>query len=132
MIGSLPEAATLAWRGSRPEARPADYEAFKRRRAEAVVQDVLERCPEFKGDLEIIDSATDLTLTRYCFAQSGGIYGRRHGPGQPPIWPVTRIRGLALAGQDILLPGLLGVLASAAVAVGGLTGYEGLKEVLGA
>ena len=132
IIGPLPEAATALWRGSRPEARPAEYEAFKRRRAEAVVQSVLDRCPEFKGDLEIIASATDLTLTRYCFAQGGGIYGRLHGPGQPPLWPVTRIRGLALAGQDILLPGLLGVLVSAALAVGSLTGFEGLGEVLGA
>jgi all-trans-retinol 13,14-reductase len=132
IIGLLPEGATSAWRGSRPEARPAEYEIFKRRRAEAMVQNVLDRCPEFKGDLEIVASATDLTLSRYCFAQSGGIYGRWRGQGQPPIWPVTRIRGLALAGQDILLPGLLGALASAAVAVGSLIGYESLGEVLGA
>lgn len=131
IIGPLPQAATAAWRGSRPEARPAEYEAFKRQRAEAVVQVLLDRCPEFQGDLEIMDSATDLTLTRYCLAQSGGIYGRRHGPGQPPLWPVTRLRGLALAGQDILLPGLLGALASAAVALGSLTGFESLREVLG-
>jgi all-trans-retinol 13,14-reductase len=130
IISLLPEAATLAWRGSRPGARPAEYEAFKRRRAEAVVQSVLARCPELRGDLEIVASATDLTLIRYCFAQGGGIYGRRHGPGQPPIWPVTRVRGLALAGQDIVLPGLLGALASAALAVGSLAGYESLGEVL--
>ena len=137
IIGFLPEADTLAWRGSRPEARPGEYKAFKRRRAEAVVRSVLARCPEFKGDMEIIDSATDLSFGRYCLAHSGGIHGRRHGPGHPPLWPVTRVRGLALAGQDIVLPGLLGTLASAALAVGSLIGdkdkglMENLKEIFG-
>jgi all-trans-retinol 13,14-reductase len=131
IIGFLPETATREWRGSAPGARPAAYEAFKKQRTADIIRSVLARCPEFNGDLEPLASATDLTLARYCFAQSGGIYGRRHGPGHPPIWPVTRVRGLALAGQDIILPGILGALVSAAMAVGSLTGPERLREVLG-
>jgi all-trans-retinol 13,14-reductase len=46
-----------------------------------------------------------------------------------PLLPVTRIAGLFLAGQNILLPGVLGGIVSAALAVGFALGHDNaLKE----
>jgi all-trans-retinol 13,14-reductase len=129
IIGFPSRETARAWPGGGVWPRPAGYVEFKRREAAAIAGEILARCPELKGDLEVLDSATDLTLSRYCFARSGGLYGRLHGPGEAPIWPVTRVKNLALAGQDVMLPGLLGVLVSSALAVDALVGPEALREV---
>ncbi|MDR1044426.1 MAG: FAD-dependent oxidoreductase [Candidatus Adiutrix sp.] len=130
-VTSMPREATAPWRDSRSGARPPAYLAFKQERAESLRRRILDLCPELAGELEIVDSATDLSLRHYAGPGSGGgLYGRLHGLGEAPVLPMTRVGRLALAGQNIVLPGLLGVLVSAAVAVGVLMGPEKVLEVL--
>lgn len=125
----LPDGATAPWRGAGPKKDPA-YHAFKERLAGGVRENLLANCPELDGDLEIVESATDLTLNRYSLAFGPGIYGKLHSVGEAPILPVTRVGRLALAGQNIVMPGLLGVLVSAALAAGVLAGHETVLEAL--
>ena len=91
---------------------------------------MLEDFPEFANDLEIVDSATDVSMRHWSFNSSGSLYGKIHGTVSSPVLPVTRIGGLALAGQNIILPGLLGVTVSAAVAAGSLAGNDRVLGLL--
>jgi all-trans-retinol 13,14-reductase len=45
-----------------------------------------------------------------------------------PLLPLTRIPGLLLAGQNILMPGVLGGIISAALAVGFALGHDSALE----
>jgi all-trans-retinol 13,14-reductase len=127
----LSPATIAAWRAGRTDAaRPAGYYAFKERAAEKLRRRLLAVCPELNGDLETVESATGLTLERYSFNFGTGIYGTIHSIHNAPVLPVTRVGGLALAGQNIVMPGLLGVLVSAALAVGCLAGHRPVLEVL--
>ena len=121
--------STEAWRAPGSASAP-EYGEFKTRTAESVREALLAACPEFGGDLRVIESATDVTMRRWSHNAGGSIYGKIHGRGSPPLLPVTRVGGLALAGQNITLPGVLGVLVSAAVAVGSLLGHEKMLKVL--
>ena len=78
----------------------------------------------------MVDCATDRTFGRYSYNFGRGIYGRKHGLTDPPILPVTRVGGLALAGQNIVMPGLLGALVSAALAASCLVGPDEALEVI--
>ena len=127
----LPRGLTAAWaRPDRGSKRPAAYQEFKQKLAEELRLFLLGRCPELEGDLAIAASATDLSLEDYSFNFGRGIYGKLHSVNEAPILPLTRVGGLALAGQNIILPGLLGVLVSSAVAVGCLLGHKPVLEVL--
>ncbi len=130
IVSFLPEEATALWRGSRFGQRPPGYLAFKENKARELRGYLLKKCPELNGDLTIHDSATDLTLAHYSFGSGGGIYGWLHSAAAAPVLPLVRVKGLALAGQNIVLPGLLGVMVSAALAVGCLIGLDKVWEVL--
>jgi all-trans-retinol 13,14-reductase len=106
------------------------YQAWKARLAEEASRHLLDNCPELDGDFEIVESATSRTLERHSLAFGPGIYGQQHGVGQVPILPVTRVGRLVLAGQNIVLPGLLGALVSSALATGFLTNHDAVLEVL--
>lgn len=128
-VALLPEGATAPWRGSKGKAGQL-YRTLKESLAAEAAEHLLKHCPELNGDLEIIDSATDLTLGRYSLAFGPGIYGKLHSVNEAPILSVTRVGRLALAGQNIIMPGLLGVLVSSALAASFLTKYEKVLEVL--
>lgn len=126
----VPDAATAKWDAGGDAADREGYEAFKRETAGVIRRQLLEVCPEFAGDLEVVEAATDVSMRRWSFNSSGSLYGKHHGTDSPPVLPVTRVGGLALAGQGIILPGLLGAAVSAAVASGSLAGHEAVLELL--
>ena len=130
VVSLLPKDATSAWAGFSPSSRPRSYLDFKERHAEELRRHILSSCPELNGDFEVAESATDLSFESYSFNFGRGIYGTLHGRDEPPILPLTRVGGLALAGQNIVMPGLLGVLVSSALAVSCLVGLEPVLEVI--
>lgn len=125
----LSDGATAPWREAGGKTDPA-YRALKESLASETREYLLANCPELDGDLETVESATDLTLGRYSLAFGPGIYGKLHSINEAPILPVTRVGRLALAGQNIIMPGLLGGLVSAALAAGALTDHKMVLEVL--
>lgn len=130
-ISLLPEGATSAWKFSGSgKARPAAYLEFKEKYAADLKARLLKACPELNGDLEVSASATDLSLEAYSFNFGGGIYGKLHSINEAPVLPLSRVGGLALAGQSIILPGLLGAVVSSALAVSCLSGPGPVLEVL--
>lgn len=130
VLTTIPPEATARWKGGGLAADRSGYREFKEKTSEALRHQLLEDCPEFGGTLEIIESATDVSMRHWSFNSSGSLYGKIHGTVSSPVLPVTRINGLALAGQNIILPGLLGVTVSAAVAAGSLVGNNRVLELL--
>ena len=127
----LPEGGIKPDIGLTPDGRRSSaYAELKEKLAEDMRLNLLESCPELNGDLEVVDSATHLTLNRYSSNFGSGIFGKLHSVNEPPIAPITRVSGLSMAGQNILLPGILGVLVSSAVAVGCLVGQDEILEML--
>ncbi len=75
---------------------------------------ILKRVPELK-DIHILDSSTPHTMRDWVHSSRGSLYGIRHACTDLPLLPVTKLEGFYLAGQNILLPGLLGSMVSALV-----------------
>lgn len=106
---------------------PDDYAIAKAQLTERFAASIRSRCPEL-GDLVVLDAATPKTMRRWIHGGSGSLYGVCHGSQSGELQPATRVRGLLLAGQNILLPGVLGCIISAAVAAGLLVGHESVFE----
>ena len=124
----LPPEALASWQNDKNSVHPPDYYEFKKKAAEALRLRILNSCPELNGDLEIAEAATGLTLKRYSFNSGFSIYGKSHSIHEAPVLPLTRVGGLSLAGQNIVMPGLLGVMVSSALAAGCLTGHQPVLE----
>lgn len=107
--------------------RPADYYNLKKE-YESWTADRIRRCFPELSDFEVVCSATDVTMRDWVYGSTGSLYGVIHSLGQMPVLPRTKIDNLVLAGQGIILPGLLGVLVSAAVASGFIIGFEKISE----
>lgn len=105
-------------------------ESYAERKAEYVawaLERLRERCPEL-ADFELLESSTDYSMREWVYGSTGSVYGVLHSLEQMPVVPRTKVSNLVLAGQGVILPGLLGALVSSAVAVGMLTGFAEIFE----
>lgn len=104
------------WQASRSGERGDDYEAFKAREAEDVLRLVYEAMPELRGNLDVVDVATPLTNRDFAASERGAAYGIHHSveqSGRYGLRPRTRVGGLYMTGQSVLMPGVCGVTISA-------------------
>jgi len=74
--------------------------------------------------LEILNTASPLTLEKWLHTTDGALYGTGYFCGQFNPLARTRVKGLYLAGQAISAPGILGAMLSGFLAVGEILGHE--------
>jgi all-trans-retinol 13,14-reductase len=115
---SLSEVA--AWGASRVGRRPASYRAFKNGIGRRVLDRALSCFPELADGLAPMACATPLTFRDYNHSPRGALYGLRRSADALAPLPVTRLKGLYLAGQAVTGPGVLGAMISAFIGCGPL------------
>ena len=90
------------------EARPADYQDWKRNLADRLSRHLSTHAGDLLGRLDVLDVATPLTFRDWLGAPEGGLYGVKHRLVDLPLLPRTRMAGLYLSGQAVVAPGVLG------------------------
>lgn len=105
-------------------ANARDYGQWKDAMTTLVRNEVEKRLPELKGNWKIVDSASPVTMRHQIHGSRGSLYGLCHNVNEMPLLPMTKVKGLYLAGQNIILAGILGGIASAALAVGFAFGHD--------
>jgi all-trans-retinol 13,14-reductase len=121
---------TGQWAGSAPGKRPESYKEFKKKTAERMLRHIEARCPDFAGKIKCVDFSTPLTLRDYTNNPFGSMYGVKHKIDQYNPLPATRLKGLYLAGQSIISPGILGAMISGFIVCGGILGHDFLHKEL--
>ena len=104
------------WENTRIGKRGPDYEAFKKARAEQLINLVEERLPGFRSHIHSYYSSSPLTYRDYTGTPQGSLYGVLKDctdPLKSLISPRTKIPNLLLTGQNIILHGALGVTIAA-------------------
>ncbi len=107
--------------------RSAAYTTWKTNTAKRLQQYLQERMPEL-GAITVHEAATASTMQDWIYGSKGSLYGMAHTHQALPILPLTRMQGLYLAGQNVLLPGILGGIVSAAIATGFATNHQSILE----
>lgn len=118
------------WSNSSRTKRPQEYIDYKSRLKNEFEQTVFRRCPELSGQVGFVDFATPLTLKDYCASPYGSLYGVAHTASQYNPLPLTKMKGLFLAGQSIIAPGVLGAIVSAYLTSSIACGHEKIHEEL--
>ncbi len=113
VITAAPYAWFEQWEGSRWKRRGAEYDAFKGRLAERMMQALFEQMPQLRGKVAFFEISTPLTTAHFAGYGRGELYGIDHTPqrfDQDFLQPSTPIPGLYLTGQDIVSCGVAGAM----------------------
>ena len=102
----------------------AAYEEYKQRSAQELVHDLLEVFPDLRGHVRLAEMATPCTYEASTGTFAGSIYGVKQLAGRMNLNGITPIRGLFLAGQSVLAPGVMGSVISAFSAAAGALGWD--------
>ncbi|HEY3307618.1 MAG TPA: NAD(P)/FAD-dependent oxidoreductase [Desulfuromonadaceae bacterium] len=121
---------TAQWQESRFGQRPVDYRQFKQQALERIWRQVELLSPDLSGNIRSLEISTPLTIRHFCDAPLGGLYGIKHMVGQYNPSPTTRMKGLYLAGQALVSPGIMGAVVSGLLACGTILGHEHMRKEL--
>lgn len=106
------------WEGTEPMRRGPEYDEFKKRHAERLLDVIEQRHPGFRDLIECYYTSTPLTYRDYTGVEGGGMYGiakdiNLGAAGR--VTHATRIPNLFLSGQNINSHGILGVIVGAVI-----------------
>ena len=120
------------WEKTRSGHRGADYEAAKMALARGLVKKVEPITGQLEG-LEVIDTYTPLTIRDWVNSPNGAAYGVMRSERQmlsAALLNRTAVKGLYLAGQSVMAPGILGTILGSLVTAKFILGPERFgKEV---
>jgi all-trans-retinol 13,14-reductase len=128
---AMPWEEMAPWQDSSTGKRPDSYQVVKRGAAERVVSVLRKKWPEATGDMTIVDSFTPLTFRDYTLTPAGAAYGLKKSVAafhSARVTAATRVKGLVLAGQSVILPGILGTVISSVNACGVILGRKYLVD----
>ncbi|MFH2057479.1 MAG: NAD(P)-binding protein [Pseudomonadota bacterium] len=100
------------WADSFTGKRSLDYQAYKKNKINRIIQRIINAFPEYKGCLEVIDSATMLTFRDYLNTPYGSAYGIKQKIGQLNLLGRVRYKNTFATGQNAILPGIIGAMMS--------------------
>lgn len=107
--------------------RGADYEQFKRRKAETLLQQLEQSFPGIMSSIDTYATSTPLTYRDYTGTQDGSMYGVAKDVALGASCHVpfkTKIPNLFFAGQNINSHGILGVLVGTMIVCSNLIGED--------
>ncbi len=118
------------WSDTRIGHRGADYEAWKKEKAEKILDRMEKEFPAIRSQIESYYTATPLTYRDYTSTPDGSMYGILKDVNAGPAYRIpyrTRIPNLLLVGQNINSHGILGVLVGTMITCGNLLGPGSLR-----
>ncbi len=121
------------WFGTRIGRRGESYEAFKRMKAEKLIDALEKEIPGIRDDIEQYYTSTPLTYYDYTGVPDGAMYGIAKDVnviGAGSVSCRTNIPNLLLTGQCITLHGMFGVLAGSLLTCSEVLTTEGLFSQL--
>jgi all-trans-retinol 13,14-reductase len=113
------------WQDARWKKRGAEYDAWKARMSERLLEIALRHRPSIAGHIAHAELSTPLSTRHFTAHPVGEIYGVSHTPARfrLPLRAQTPIPGLFLTGQDLVSCGVAGALFA-----GGLTAVAVLRS----
>jgi all-trans-retinol 13,14-reductase len=118
------------WKDSTVGHRSAAYTEYKMKKTERLVQRIYNVFPEYRGKLEICDSASVLTFRDYLHNHDGSSYGVKQRIGQFNLVGKLPLRNCYAAGQSAVLPGVIGAMISSFVIAPAIIGDQGFADFL--
>ena len=113
------------WAGAAWHRRGDDYEAFKARLRDRLLDVLYREVPQVRGKVDVAEVSTPLSTRHFTNYARGEIYGLTHAPArfaERGLRPKTSVPGLWLTGQDICTCGIGGAVAGGYLTVSRIAG----------
>ncbi len=113
------------WEDQPWKRRGEDYEAFKQRFTERLLEVLYEHVPQVRGKVDHAELSTPLSTRRFANYARGELYGLAHTPArfrQRFLRPRTPVPGLYLTGQDVTVCGVAGALSGGVLCASAILG----------
>ncbi len=133
IITLLPYEIFKNWEGSKWMKRGEDYESFKEKIAQRLLEELYKQIPQVKGKIDCYELSTPLTTQHFVNYEKGEIYGLDHTPKrfrQRFLQPRTPIKNFYLTGQDIVSAGVAAALFSGVLTSAVITRKNVLKKIM--
>ncbi len=101
------------WQGTRWKKRGEDYDAFKKRLHESLLEQFFKAMPQLEPMLSMAELSTPLTTDHFNRAMGGSIYGLSPTPERYTnkwLRPKSPVPNLYMAGCDVCSPGVIGAM----------------------
>jgi all-trans-retinol 13,14-reductase len=101
------------WEGTAWKRRGGDYDLFKERFAQRLLQQLYRYVPQVRGKVDYVELSTPLSNRHFANHAFGEVYGVDHTPArfrQRFLRPSTPVKNLYLTGSDVLTEGVTGAL----------------------
>ncbi len=115
IVAPAPYAWFKQWEGSAWQKRGKDYDDFKARLQERLLQTLYRIHPQLVGKIHFAELSTPLSTAHFSRYKAGEIYGIDHKPSrfrEQWLRTDTPIRNLYMTGQDIVTCGVGGALCA--------------------
>ncbi len=121
------------WEDTRWHKRGEDYDAFKAKLSEQLLDYLYDYVPQCKGYVDFHELSTPLSTRNFVSYQAGEIYGLNHTLDrfeERQLRAVTSVKNFYLTGQDIVTAGIGGALHAAFITASAMLKKNMLKKVL--
>ncbi len=111
--------------------RGSEYDEFKLRKSEKLIDLIEEKFPDIRGKIKSHYASTPLTFRDYIGVRDGSLYGIEKDAGDPLksfISPRLKVENILLTGQNLNMHGVLGVTVGAVLTCSQLLGTEYLLK----
>jgi all-trans-retinol 13,14-reductase len=119
------------WQGTGRGRRGEDYEAFKRQKAERLLEELTRQMPGLRQHIESYYTSTPLTYLDYTGTEEGSMYGILRDctePVQTVVSQRTKVSNLFQVGQNINSHGILGVIIGSVITSGEFLGVHTIMQ----
>jgi len=107
------------WQGTRWKKRGEDYDAFKERLKDKLLEQFLRHLPELAPMIDYVELSTPLSTDNFCRPTQGSIYGIEPTPerfANPWLRPHAPIDGLFFSGSEVATVGVIGAMMGGVMA----------------
>ncbi len=121
------------WQDTTWGKRGEEYDAFKARLGERLMQYLYDKLPQLEGKVDYYEVSTPLSTNHFCAYRKGELYGLDHDARrlqQKWLGPHTRFKGLWLSGQDVLTCGVTGAMMAGLMTTTSMAGMRKSGELI--
>ena len=119
VVTFVPWEAFAQWQGTDWSERGAEYEQFKQKMHDTLLEQFLQKMPELRRFVAFSELSTPLSTDHFCRPMKGSIYGIEPTPKRfrnPHLRPVSPIKNLYFGGSEVSTVGVIGAMMGGVLA----------------
>jgi len=132
VVTFVPWSVFEPWSGTRWRKRGPEYEAFKARLQDALLEEFLSHMPELRQHIDYVELSTPLSTEYFCRPVAGSIYGIEPTPerfANERLKPRCPVKNLYFSGSEVTTVGVMGAMMGGVLAAAAAEPWEVFQHV---